>query len=217
MAPGGLQAPALRPPPSAPLGGRHRTSIMGPEDKSRLDRRTLDEAVGWVLGVRGAAKGGAGAGCGDQDQGSGRDEAQRKRGRWDRPSPGAVQSCACGHSHASCRGTGQGSGLSQVGSLAEGPPSLADQVPRKSWRRGAGCFGGLRCPRSPGVGSDGARGQEVVSGRPGTGWGAHQLCDCLKAPPLSPAGFSRGVCVRGRWVKPPECWRWQAGDRTQTL
>ena len=111
---------------------------MGPKDKSRLDRRTLDEAVGWVLGVRGAAKGGAGAGCGDQDQGSGRDEAQRKRGRWDRPSPGAVQSCACGHSHASCLGhrpglRAQPGGVTGRGTPEPCRPDATEELAQRSW------------------------------------------------------------------------------------
>lgn len=217
MAPGGLQAPALRPPPSAPLGGRHRTSIMGPKDKSRLDRRTLDEAVGWVLGVRGQLRAVLGLGVETRTKARGGTRPSGSGGGGTDPALEQCNRVPAGTAMLLAWVTGQGSRLSQVGSLAEGPPSLADQMPRKSWRRGAGCFGSLRCPRSPRVGSDGARGQEAVSGRPGTGWGTHQLCDCLKAPPLSPAGFSRGVCVRGRWVKPPECWRWQAGDRTQTL
>lgn len=117
MAPGGLQAPALRPPPSA---GRHRTSITGPEGKSRLDGRTLGEAVGRVLGV-GVAEAGAGPGCGDKDKAG---AGTRPCGRGE---AGETQpwSCAVVWLQAMAmllaRVTGQGSGLSRWGHWQRDP------------------------------------------------------------------------------------------------
>ena len=115
-------ASPLGPPPSAPLGGCHRASITGTEDKSRLDGRALDEAVGWVLGVRGQLRAVLGLGV----------ETRTKAREGTGP---ALEQCGrvpAGMAMLLARVTGQGSRLSQVGSLAEGPPSLADQMPRKS-------------------------------------------------------------------------------------
>lgn len=128
MAPGGLQAPALRPPPSA---GRHRTSITGPEDKSRLDGRTLDEAVGRVLGV-GAAEPVPGLGV----------ETRTKAGAGTRPcgrgKAGETQpwSCAVVWLQAMAmllaRVTGQDSGLSRWGHWQRDPRALQTRCPRRA-------------------------------------------------------------------------------------
>ena len=136
--------------------------------KSRLDRRTLDEAVGWVLGVRGQLRAVLGLGVETRTKARGGTRPSGSGGGGTDPALEQCHRVPAGTAMLLAWVTGQGSRLSQVGSLAEGPPSLADQMPRKSWRRGAGCFGSLRCPRSPRVGSDGARGQEAVSGRPGS-------------------------------------------------